>query len=132
DGPGSRLTHDLDLVLVDDVALVADPDLGRRLRSRGDRDQARRESEKDATGQRLQLLPLVAQERAAVLAELGPVRVPVPALRALDHGDSPPLAGPLPTPGPSLIGRTDGKGVRDSLSRKLSGNAGAPEVKMLT
>src|SRR5205807_9174803 len=91
DGPGGGLAHDLNLVLVDDVALVAHPDLGRGLRSGRDTDQAWREREQDATGQRLQLPALLAQERATVLPELGPVRVPVPALRTLDHDDSPPL-----------------------------------------
>src|SRR5205807_412550 len=97
DRPGGGLARDLDFVLVDDIALVAHPDVGRRLRPRGDRDHTRRQGEQDATGQRLELLTLVSQEGAAVLAELGSLRVPVPALRALDHGDSPPLAGPLPT-----------------------------------
>src|SRR2546425_45199 len=96
--PGGRLARDLDLVLVDDVALVADPHLGRGLGSRGDRDHARREGEQDATRQRLQLLALVAEEGAAVLAELGPVSVAVPALRALDHCSSPLLLAAAPTP----------------------------------
>ena len=106
DAPGGGLARDLDLVLVDDIALVADPHLGRGLRSRGDRDHARRDGDEDSAGQRLELLALEAQVGAAVLAELGPLRVPVPALRALDHGDSPPLLAAAQTgnriPGASL------------------------------
>src|SRR5205814_8133814 len=73
----------------EDAIAVADAALAGGLRAWVDRQRARRDRQGDAARQRLQLLPLVAEEGAAgvrILAKLGTVRVAIAALRTLDHG----------------------------------------------